>query len=425
MNEFLLKGILRDKNRSLLPIIIISIGVILTITLSGFLRGVLGDIINENARFETGHVKVMTREYAKNSSQLPNDLALIGTKELRQKLESQFPAVDWVERIRFGGLLDIPSAAGQSKGQGPAAAMAVAIYSQPNSGEATRLNIANSLVTGTVPNQKGQVLIGHIFAEKFKLKIGDEITYIGSTMNGSMTFQNFTISGTIRFGATAMDKGFLLMDIADARQMLDMEDAAGEMLGYLKEGTYNDKKAVQISDVFNAEYAQSKDEFAPVMVRLKDQNNLAGYLDYVEIVSSLFVVIFVFVMSIVLWNTGLLGGLRRYQEFGIRLALGEEKGHIYRTLLYEAFMIGAIGSVIGTVIGLGIVYYLQVVGVDISNMLSNASMMMPTVLRAKFTPDLLFIGFIPGLFAMLLGNVLSGMGIYQRETATLFKELEV
>ena len=36
-----------------------------------------------------------------------------------------------------------------------------------------------------------------------------------------------------------------------------------------------------------------------------------------------------------------------------------------------------------------------------------------------------YIGFIPGLFAMVIGNMLSGIGIYKRETATLFKELEV
>ncbi len=152
---------------------------------------------------------------------------------------------------------------------------------------------------------------------------------------------------------------------------------------------------------------------------------MAGYLDYVDVFSVLFVGIFVFAMSIVLWNTGLLGGLRRYQEFGIRLALGESKGHIYRSLFYEAVLIGIIGSVIGSAIGVGATYYLQVVGIDIGEYLSNSTMMMPSVIRAKVTPSLFFIGFIPGLFAMVLGTLLSGIGIYQRETATLFKEMEV
>ena len=148
-------------------------------------------------------------------------------------------------------------------------------------------------------------------------------------------------------------------------------------------------------------------------------------MDYVDSFSALFVGIFVIAMSIVLWNTGLLGGLRRYQEFGIRLALGESKGHIYRSLVYEALLIGFIGSVLGTLLGLVIAYYWQSTGIDIGGLMDNSSMMMPTVLKAKVTPQLFYIGFIPGLFAMVLGNMLSGIGIYKRETSQLFKELEV
>jgi len=91
----------------------------------------------------------------------------------------------------------------------------------------------------------------------------------------------------------------------------------------------------------------------------------------------------------------------------------------------EAVLVGILGSVVGTAIGLAGVFYLQVYGIDISGMLENATMMMPSVIRAKFTANLLYIGFIPGLIAMVLGNMLSGIGIYKRETATLFKELEV
>lgn len=424
MIKFLLKGILGDKNRSLLPVIIISIGVALTILLSGYMRGAMSDMIEQNARFETGHVKVMSRAYAENSSQMPNDLALMGVNEIQIQLEEDFPDITWVDRIRFGGLLDVPDADGETKGQGPSAGMALELFSK-NSGEAARLNIDQSIVTGKLPSQAGEALIGHDFAKKLDIKLGDRITFMGTTMNGSMTFADYIVSGTIRFGTAALDRGVLIIDISDARYMLDMEDAAGEILGFLGEGIYVDEKATAVADEFNAQYARINDEFAPLMLRLRDQNNLDSYLEYVDSFASLFVTIFVLVMSIVLWNTGLLGGLRRYQEFGIRLALGEEKGHIYRTLIYEAVLIGIIGSIVGTSIGLLGTWYMQVVGIDITGMMQNSTMLMPNVLRAKFTPELLYIGFIPGLFAMVLGNMLSGIGIYKRQTATLFKELEV
>lgn len=424
MIKFLLKGILGDKNRSVLPIIIITIGVSLTILLSGYMRGVMGDMIDQNARFDTGHMKIMSRAYADNSAQLPNDLAFIGVSKLKEELKQDYPTIKWIDRIKFGGLIDVPDGENASKGQGPAAGIALDIFNTEN-GEDERMNLSSSIVKGSLPNQPREALIGSDFAEKLNIQIGDEVTYMGTTMNGSMTFENFVVSGTIKFGMPAMDKGAIIIDISDARVLLDMNDAVGELLGYLPGGVYDDEEVAPIVNSFNAKYENDPDEYAPEMLALRDQNGLSSYLDMVDYFAGLFVAIFVFAMSMVLWNTGLLGGLRRYQEFGIRLALGEPKGHIYRTLIYEAVLIGIIGSVIGTTIGLFGVYLLQVYGIDIGDLMKDSSMLMPTVLRAKMTPNLFYIGFIPGLFAMVLGNMLSGIGIYKRSTASLFKELEV
>ena len=424
MMKFLLKGILRDRSRSTLPIIIISLGVFLTILLSGYVRGMLGDMVVQNANMDTGHVKIMTRAYAENKDQLPNDLGLLDVAELKQSLSSEYPDLTWTSRIKFGGLMDAPDANGQTKGQGPVSGIALDLFNS-ESGEAERMNIKNSLVTGTIPDSLGEVILGHSFTEKLGLGVGDEITFVGSTVNGSMTFQNFVISGTIKFGSTVMDRGAMLIDITDAQLMLDMPDGAGEMLGFLKSNSYFDDDATEIADDFNAKYSLADDEFSSIMYTLKQQNNLASLLDIMDAFSSIFIFIFILAMSIVLWNTGLLGGLRRYNEFGIRLALGESKGAIYRSLMYEAILIGLIGSVVGTVLGISATYYWQITGLDISSMTKNTGMLMPSVLRAKVTPDLLYIGFIPGLLAMLFGNMLSGIGIYKRETATLFKELEV
>jgi putative ABC transport system permease protein len=68
---------------------------------------------------------------------------------------------------------------------------------------------------------------------------------------------------------------------------------------------------------------------------------------------------------------------------------------------------------------------LQEYGIDFSAMTKNVTMMIPPVYRAAVTPELFYIGFFPGLFAMTLGNALAGYAIYKRKTAQLFKELEV
>lgn len=424
MIKFLLKGLLRDRSRSVLPIIVVGLGVALTVFFSGYLEGFMNDMISQNARFETGHVKIMSRAYERNKDLLPLDLALLGVDSLVLNLERAYPEVDWVKRIRFGGLLDVPDENGETKGQGTATGLALELLSRESS-EKNRLELEDALVSGTIPQESGEALISDEFAKKLNVELGDEVTYFGSTMHGSMAFRNFVVSGTIRFGVSAMDRGAIIIDISDAQQVLDMENGTSEILGFLPTGVYDNELATQITEQFNQKYSGTADEFAPVMLRLRDQNNLASMLDYVGIASTLFIAIFVLAMSIVLWNTGLIAGLRRYKEFGIRLALGESKGAIYRAMISEAVLIGFVGSVLGTALGLGLTYYLQIVGIDISQFLNNAGVMMPSVIRAKVSPNLFFIGFIPGLLAMVFGNMLAGIGIYKRETATLFKELEV
>jgi putative ABC transport system permease protein len=423
MIKFLLKGILRDHHRSLFPILIVSSGVMLTVLIQCWISGVLGDMIDTSAAFSTGHVKIMSRAYAENVSQIPNDLALMEVDDLVDQLHADYPAMDWVQRIRFGGLLDAPDEKGETQSQGPVMGTAVQLLPD-NSTEVKRLNIEKSLVRGKIPKKSGEILISETFAEKLGVGPGDVVTLLSSTMYGSMAMQNYIIAGTLNFGVIAMDRAAMMIDITDAKAVLDMHDAVGEILGYFENNVYSDKKATQLAADFNAKYKTDTDEFAPMMLRLAEQNGLDSMLEYISSLIGAFIAIFVFAMSIVLWNAGLIGGLRRYGEVGLRLAIGENKGHVYTSMILESVLIGFIGSVIGSVLGLGISYYLQTVGFDVSALMKNVTMIIPSVFRAHITPQAYYIGFIPGLFSTVLGTMLAGIGIYRRKTAQLFKELE-
>ena len=424
MIKFIIKGILRDKSKSLIPIAVISVGVMVTVMMSGFLNGIFSDVINQNAKLDTGHVKIMTKPYSENKEQLPNDLALLEINELIDSLNYNYPDLIWTPRIKFGGIMDVPDALGNTKSQGPGMGLAMSLQNK-ESGELQRLQLNKSLKKGRLPERSGEVVLSDDYAAKLNISPGEKITFFGTTMEGSMVFQSFEMTGTVKFGSPLMDKGTFIIDIIDAQNMLDMENGTGELLGYFKDERYDDQKALVVSENFNAKFQESEDEYAPVMVTLKDQNGLRESLDMGDAFSGIFIFIFILAMSLVLWNTGLIGGLRRYNEFGIRLALGESKNNVFKLLLIEASVIGSIGSTIGTILGLIFCYYLQEVGIDISDDTANSTIIMPSVMRAYITPNLFFIGFIPGLFSMLFGTALAGRGIYKRETARLFKELEV
>jgi putative ABC transport system permease protein len=424
MIRFLIKGILRDPSKSIIPVSVITIGVMVTVLTSGFIQGLLSDLVNQNAKLDTGHVKVMTRPYLENKDQLPNDLAILDLSVLIETLETNYNDIQWVPRIKFSGILDVPDLNGDTKIQGPALGLAYSLFDQ-KSKETQRLGLKKSLISGRLPKVQSEILISNDFAKKLNIKPGNQITYFGSSMEGSMVFEKFTMVGTINFGIPLLDKGSFIMDISDAQKILDMEDGAGEILGYQENDIYNKERANEIKNQFNDKYNSSLDEFAPVMLTLRDQNELATTLDLMDLMTGIFIFIFILAMSMVLWNTGLIGGLRRHKEFGIRLALGESKRMVFYLLLVESFIIGMIGSVFGTALGISLCYYLQEVGIDISKDVANSSIIMPSIIRAHVSYDLFFIGFIPGLFSMLLGTALSGRAIFKRETARLFKDLEV
>jgi putative ABC transport system permease protein len=295
---------------------------------------------------------------------------------------------------------------------------------QQGTPEVRTLNLGQALVRGRLPARKREALLSDEFAARLGVGIGETATLVGATRHGSLATANFVVSGTIRFGITMLDRATIIADIEDVRDALDMTDAAGEVLGYFADDLYRDDEARRIAADFRQLSTDTLDEFAPIMVTLRSQAGLGQTLDVWGYLTGGLLLIFILVMSIVLWNAGLMAGLRRYGEIGLRLAMGEAKGRIYRAMLAESVMIGIIGSTFGTALGLGVAYYLQETGIDVGSMMKNASIMLANVLRARVTSTSYVIGFFPGLAATLLGSSVAGIGIYRRQTAQLTKELQ-
>ena len=287
--------------------------------------------------------------------------------------------------------------------------------------------LKRKLTAGSLPRKANEVLLSTKLANRLGIKIGESVTFIGSTMNGAFTTYNFVVVGTFSLNMGPVDKEMMLVDISGARLALDMENAASEILGYTHSLYYEDEDAVSMRQKYNLAHSDSTDIFSPIMKALRDSNQMGTMVDMNNAFMAILLGIFMTIVMIVLWNMGLMNGLRRYGEIGMRLAIGESKGQVYRSMIVEAIIIGFIGTVMGTTVGLGLTYYMQEVGIDYTKGLENltsTNIIMSNVFYAKVTPDLYYIGLIPGVLATVLGTMLAGRAIYKREMAQLFKELE-
>ena len=386
----------------------------------------MNGMFRDTAVISSGHVKIMTHAYQKESQLLPNDLALMNVGEITDVLGEMYSDYFWSPKISFAGLLDLPDEQGETKSQGPVMAYGIDFLSD-NSRQYELWELGKRIVTGRMIQKSDDALVGHKLADKLGLSLGDRVTYIGTTMNNAFTTFNFTVVGTFNLGMGPLDKQMMLVDIEGARQALDMEDAASEILGFTHDLYYNDDNAITIRNEFNANHSDTTDIFRSSMIALRDANQMGTMIDLVDWSVFIILGIFLSIAMIVLWNMGIMSGLRRYGEIGVRLAMGETKGQVYRSLILESVIIGTIGTIVGTLIGLPLTYYVQEVGIDYSaafENLNSTTMIMSTVFYTKVTPDLYYIGIIPGVLATVFGTMLAGRAIYKREMAQLFKELE-
>ena len=253
MIRFLCLGLWRDRSRSLFPLLTVIFGVMLTVVMFTWIEGFEVNFLQASARLGSGHVSVMSRAYAAEADQLPNDLALTGTADLLERLRREFPTFAWTPRIRFAGLLDIPDGQGETRVQGPMGGLGVDLFSG-GSPEPGILDLKPALVSGSLPGKTGEILLAHDFASRLGIAPGAAATMIVGTMNGATSTANVTVAGTFRFGTPAMDRAMAIVDITDARAALDMDEAAGEIVGFFRAGFYDSRAAELEAKRFNALY---------------------------------------------------------------------------------------------------------------------------------------------------------------------------
>ena len=91
MIKFLTKGLLRDRSRSLFPVLVITLTVTMVIFSIGFMKGTMNSLILDTAVILTGHERVVTRAYSEESQLMPNDLALMDVNQIMKMLPHRPP----------------------------------------------------------------------------------------------------------------------------------------------------------------------------------------------------------------------------------------------------------------------------------------------------------------------------------------------
>ncbi|HKQ30832.1 MAG TPA: ABC transporter permease, partial [Burkholderiales bacterium] len=351
-----LRGLQRNRRRSLITLSAIALGLAGLIFLWGYVDGTNQQMITNITSYLTGHVQVHQRGYHDDPTL---DLTFGQVDELTARFQKLGDVAAVAPRIESFAL-----ASGADKTRG---VMVVGI-DPPRERQVTTLDRAIKQGTYLDAADRRGIMLGEHLAEILRITLGDDVVLVTQAADGSVGAGKFYVRGIYRSGIDAIDSSFVYINFAAAQDLLVLEGQATALVARLVDLDHVPSAVERWQREVGSEFEVLG--WKNVMPELA--GNVQLHYWFAQIV--LFVVFVVVTLGVA--NTVLMGVMERSHEFGVMLALGTRPGQVARTVLYEALLLGLAASVLGIAVGTAITGYLNRHGLDFGNY-SEAMQMMP------------------------------------------------
>jgi len=360
------RNLSRYRRRTILTFILIVIGmvaVLLFMSVTGSFKSMMVGQITDSV---LGHLEVHRKGYVASIDNLPLNLNL--KPQAMTKVESalhQIAAVQtWSPRVKFGGMYSnfVETTAIRINGVDPEreAATVPLLPSRISEGRKDGALVA-----------KGEILIPALLARGMKSKVGDTVVLVATNRDGSVNGKTFVVRGVIESisGPGGRD-GYIHID--DAREMLRMKEAeVSEIAIRLKDPAQLDRTEARLKQALEGEAnndGKPKQEGTPnkdgkPMLEVHTWADLSPFANLARMIDLMTVFIKVVLVSIVLvsvMNVMVMAVYERIREIGTIAAIGTPPGRILSLFLSEGLLLGLIGTAIGTLVSLAIIFALNI-----------------------------------------------------------------
>ncbi|MFJ6485403.1 ABC transporter permease [Streptomyces sp. NPDC091682] len=203
------------------------------------------------------------------------------------------------------------------------------------------------ITSGQAPRGPTEVMIDADTAKKHHLKLGDELRTIAVT--GDL---RANISGIASFAVTNPGAAVVYFDTATAqRGLLGSTDAFTHVNVVAKEGVSDEQLKRDVAAAVGADTykIQTAKEAAD-----SNRKDVGSFLDIMKYVMLGFAGVAFLVGIFLIFNTFSMLVAQRTREIGLMRAIGADSGQILKSVVFEAFLLGVVGSLLGVGAGVGL-----------------------------------------------------------------------
>jgi putative ABC transport system permease protein len=199
--------------------------------------------------------------------------------------------------------------------------------------------------------QKGEILIPELIAKGMKVKAGDDIVLVANNKDGSVNGKTFVVSGVLE-GISGPGGRDGVIHLDDAKELLRINGVE------ISEIAIRLKSMDDLPPVFSrlrAELASIKDKQDKPVFELHTWEKLTPFYNIAKMIDLMTFFIKVMLVAIVLvsiMNVMIMAVYERINEIGTISAIGTLPGKIMALFVTEGFLLGVLGTVVGTIISL-------------------------------------------------------------------------
>ncbi|WP_238903572.1 ABC transporter permease [Clostridium sp. YIM B02506] len=204
-------------------------------------------------------------------------------------------------------------------------------------------DLKDSIYEGKVPNNKFETLVGKDLKEELNLNLNDKIGLI--TNSGDV--KTLIVTGFYDLKVASINKAWLITDLSSAKELF----STGDKITGIEMQVTDVFKADEIATVIGSNINRSdikvdnwKDQNASLLSGLNGQSISSYMIQVFVMVSVILGIASVLIITVV----------QKSKQIGILKAMGIKDSQSSLIFLFEGFLLGLMGAILGVALGLGL-----------------------------------------------------------------------
>ena len=384
MLRIALRNLLRQRARAGLTLAAIALGVATLVLSGGFVEDILDQLREATIRSQLGHLQVYRAGRFAAGSQRPYEFLIERPAEVVDAVAAMRGVAVHGRRLAFSGLL------GNGRGDLPIQGEGVDAAPEARIGSALTMIEGRSLA----PGDRFSAVVGEGLAVAMKLRVGDRVNLLVSTVDGATNTLDFELAGVFRSLSKEYDARAVRIPLGAAQELTNTAGVSAVVV------LLNETSAT----------ARARDDLAARLSSAFEVRTWQELADFYNSTAALYQRQFAFLQGIILVmvllsvaNTVNMTLHERTSEFGVIRALGRTGSYVFRLAVLEATLLGVVGATLGIVAGALMALAISAVGIPMPPPPNSESGFVASV---RVVPSVLGGAFAAGLLATTVASLL-------------------